>query len=131
MSPPRGPRSVLCVVLVTTSAMRHRVRVDAGRDQTRDVRHVDHEVRADRVRDPAEALPVDDARIRREAGEDHLRPMLAREPLDGGVVDLAGRRVEAVLHGVEEPPREIDLGAVRQVTAMVEAHAEERVAGLT
>ena len=50
--------------------------------------------------------------------------MLLREPLDLRVVDLAGRRVETVLHRVEELAGEIDLGAVRQVTAVIEAHAE-------
>ena len=46
------------------------------------------------------------------------------------VVDRAGGRVEPVLHGVEDLAGEIDLGAVREVTAVVEAHAEQRVARL-
>ena len=78
----------------------------------------------------AEARPVDDARIRRETGDDHLRSMLARKALHLRVVDLAGCRIEAVLDGVEELAREIDLGAVRQVPAVVEAHAEDGVARL-
>ncbi len=56
--------------------------------------------------------------------------MLERQARDGLVVDLAGRRIEPVLHRVEKLAREIDLGAVRQVPAMVEAHAEERLARL-
>ena len=39
MIPPRGPLSVLCVVLVTTSAMPRR-RVHAGNHEARDVRDV-------------------------------------------------------------------------------------------
>ena len=70
--------------------VRHGIRIDAGSDEAGDVRHVDEEVRADAVGDRAEALPVDDARIRREAGDDHPRPMLLRELLDLRVVDLAG-----------------------------------------
>lgn len=36
-----------------------------------DVRHVDHERRADGVGDLGEALEVDDARVGRGAGDDH------------------------------------------------------------
>ena len=38
-------------------------------------------------------------------------------------------RDHAVLHGVEQLAREIHLGAVRQVSAVIEAHAEYGVAG--
>ena len=108
--------------------MRHRIRVHAARDQAGDVRHVDDEPGADRVRDRAEALPVDHARVGGETREDHLRPVFAGEALDARIVDLAGRRVEPVLDGVEELAGEVHLGAVRQVAAVVEAHAEQRVA---
>ena len=108
----------------------HRIRVHARGDEAGDVRHVHQEIGADRVRDLAEARPVDDARVGREAGDDHLRPVLAGEALDLVVVDLAGGRIEPVLHGLEDLAGEIDLGAVREVTAVVEAHAEQRVAGL-
>ena len=73
MKPPRGPRSVLCVVLVTKSAMPTGLGIDAGGDEPGVVRHVDHQERADRVGDRAKALPVDDPRIRRCAGDDELR----------------------------------------------------------
>ncbi len=44
--PPRGPRSVLCVVVVTKSAWGTGEGWSARRDQARDVRDVDHEGRA-------------------------------------------------------------------------------------
>ena len=44
--PPRGPRSVLWVVVVTKSAMPHRARIEAGGDQTGEVRDVGHQERA-------------------------------------------------------------------------------------
>ena len=49
--------------------------------------------------------------------------MLLRKPFDLIVVDDAGFSDEAVLHRLEEFAREVDLGAVRQMTAMIEAHA--------
>ena len=54
--------------------------------------------------------------------------MFLRQALDLRVVDLAGRRIEAVLHGLEDLAGEIDLGAVREMAAVIEAHAENRVA---
>ena len=128
ISPPRGPRRRLVRRRRDDVGDRHRVRVDARRDEAGDVRHVDHEPGADGICDRAESLPVDHARVGRESGEDHLRPVLAREPLDLRVVDLAGRRIEAVLDGVEDLAGEVHLRAVGQMAAMVEAHPEQRVA---
>ena len=54
----------------------------AARDQPGEMGHVDHEVGADRVGDLAEAGEIAEARIGRAAGDDHLRLVLAREPLD-------------------------------------------------
>ncbi len=70
MTPPRGPRRVLCVVVVTTSAMRHRVRVEAGGDQAGVVGHVDPEDGADFLGDLGEALEVDAQRVGGGAGDD-------------------------------------------------------------
>ena len=65
--PPRGPRSVLCVVVVTTSAIGTGIRIDAGGDQPGDMGHVDHQIGADLVGNVAEALPVDDLASRRKS----------------------------------------------------------------
>ena len=45
--PPRGPRRVLCVVVVTTWACGQRVGIDAAGDQAGIVGHVDHQIGAD------------------------------------------------------------------------------------
>jgi hypothetical protein len=88
MTPPRGPRRVLCVVEVTTSAMRHRVRVETGGDQAGVVRHVDPEDGADFLGHLGEALEVDAQRVGRGAGDDDLRLVLARQRFHLVVVDL-------------------------------------------
>ena len=69
-------------------AVRHRARMDPGRDETGEVRHVAHQERADLVGDLAEAVGLHRARIRGAAAHDQLRPHLlgAREHLV--VVDL-------------------------------------------
>ena len=56
-----------------------RVGVQAGGDQPGEVGHVDHQQRADLVGDLAKAREVELARIGRPAGEQQLRPALARE----------------------------------------------------
>ena len=109
---------------------RHRVRVQTGRHQTGDVRHVDKQVGTHGIGDVTEALPVDDARIGRETGDDHLRLVLARQRLNLVVVDLAGLQDDAVLHRVVDLAREVDLGAVGQVTTVSEAHAQHGVVRL-
>ena len=76
MMPARGPRSVLWVVEVTMSAYWQGFGMDAGRHEAREVRHVDQQHGADRIRDLAHAAEIDDARIGAAAADDHLRPVL-------------------------------------------------------
>ena len=57
--PPRGPRSVLCVVVVTTWACGNGLGCCAAGDEAGEVRHVDHQVGADLVGDGAEVGEVD------------------------------------------------------------------------
>ena len=75
--PPRGPRRVLCVVVVTTCACGSGLGWTPARDQPGEMRHVDHETGADVVGDRAKAGEVDDPRIGGAAGDDQLRPMRA------------------------------------------------------
>jgi hypothetical protein len=78
--PPRGPRSDLCVVVVVTWACgtgsSSPVKHLAG-DQPGEVRHVDHQRRADLVGDLAHLGEVHPARVGRVAGDQHQRLELA------------------------------------------------------
>src|SRR5699024_5029138 len=104
--------------------------VCANGDQAGDVGHVDHEPGADGVGDLAHAGPVDGSRVGGEAADEHGRLVCVGQTLDGVVVDQPGGGVEAVLHGVVLAPGEVGRGAVGEVAAGVEAHAENGVAGL-
>ncbi len=68
-----------------------------GGDEPGEMRHVDHQIGADRVGDLPEAREVDDARIGGAAGDDQRRLMLLGEPLDlviiDAVVGLGARRI--------------------------------------
>ena len=109
--------------------MRHGRRVHAGGDQPGDVRHVDQEPGPDRVGDRPEPGEVDEAGIGRGTGDDQLRLVLVRQPLDLLEVDETVRFANAILHRLEPFAGHGRLGAVGEVAACVEGHAEDGVAG--
>ena len=78
----------------------------------------------------AERLGVDDAGVGGGAGDDHLRPLAHGEVADLVVVDALVARRDAVGDEVVEAARDVDRRAVGEVAAVVEAHAQHRVAGL-
>jgi hypothetical protein len=105
--------------------------MEADRDQPRDVRHVDQEIGADRIGDLAKAGEVDDTRIGGCAGDDQLRPVLDREPLDLLEIEEPVLAPDAVLHGREPLAGHGGLRAMGQVPAGVERHAEDDIARAT
>ena len=78
-------------------AVRHRVRMQPGRDQAGEVRHVAEQVGADLVRDFAEALGLDRPRIGGAAADDELRPVRLRQLPYLVVVDEARLAADAVV----------------------------------
>ena len=130
MAPARGPRRVLWVVKVTTSAQRHRVGVGAAGDEAGDVGGVEDEQGADLVADVAEGLGVDDAGVGGGAGDDHLGPLGLGQVADLVVVEALVALGHAVGDEPVELPADVDRRAVGEVAALVEAHAQDRVARL-
>mmetsp|Transcript_19009 Transcript_19009/g.49023 ORF Transcript_19009/g.49023 Transcript_19009/m.49023 type:complete len:480 (+) Transcript_19009:255-1694(+) len=101
----------------------------ARRHEPGDVRHVRHEVAADRVSDLPHARVVDVARVRRCARNEHLGPDDARRLLERVVVDQARRLVQLVREGLKVDRHRAHLlrgrlEAVAQMAAVrqVEAH---------
>ena len=107
--------------------MLDRVRVQPRRDEPREVRHVAHQERADLVGDPAELPRLDGARVRGAAADDQPGPVLLREGEHLVVVDDVRLARDAVVDDRVEAAREVDLEAVREVTAVVEPEREDRV----
>ena len=107
----------------------YRRRVNACGYQTGDVRHVYHEVCADRLCNLRQALEVDDAGICAGTGNDQLRLDFLCQSLGTVVVDvliiaqLVGNEVE-VLAG------DVDRRAVGQVAAVRQTHAHYGIARL-
>ena len=106
----------------------HRVLVAGehlARDQTGEVRHVDHQGGADLVGDLAHLGEVDPARIRRVAGHQDQRLELAGRGGDDVVVEQPRLRVGAVAALVEHLAGDVGPEAVGEVAAGVERHAEQ------
>ena len=104
--------------------------VHAGGHEPGDVRHVHEQQRPDAVGDRRHALEIDDPRVGRGAGHDHLRPHLARGRLEGVVVDPLRLAIDAVRVDLVQPAGEVDRRAVGEVAAVGEVHAQDPVAGL-
>ena len=102
----------------------------ARRDEAGEVRHVDHEHRADRVGDLAEAREVELPRIRRPAGDDELRALLLGDLRERVHVDARVLVAHAVGDDLVELAGEVQPHPVREMAAVIQAHAEELVAGV-
>ena len=108
----------------------HRARVQPRGHEARDVGHVHHEIGAHLMGDFRHALEVDEARVGRGAADDDLRAALLRDALELVVVDGLGLGIHAVGDDVVQKTGEVHGAAVGEMAAVVEAHAEHRVAGL-
>ncbi len=128
MKPERGPPIVLCTVERGDVRVRHRARVQPRRDEPGEVRHVDPEQRADLVGDLAEPLEVQLARVRRPAGDEHLRLDLERLLAHDIHVDPRRLGVDAVGVRLVELAREVQLHAVREVAAVGQLETQDAVA---
>jgi hypothetical protein len=101
--------------------------VDPGGHQAGDMGHVDHQVGPDGAGDVGKGAEIDDSRVGRRPGDDHLRPVDPGQFFHGPVIDAPGFRIEAVMGEVEETTGEADRCAVGQVAAVGKIHAHDRV----
>ena len=108
----------------------HRRRMEPRRDEAGGMRDVGHQGRADLARDVAERGEVDRARERRAAGDDQLRPMLARQVPDLVEVDSLGVLPDTVRDDRIELARVVHRAARGEMSAVREVGAEHGVAGL-
>ncbi len=88
------------------------------RNQPCDVRHVDHEVGANRIGYLAEPGEVERPRVRGRARDDELGLVLECETSEHVVVDDLGLLIDAVVDDVVEHAGETDGVPVRQMAAV-------------
>ena len=110
--------------------IRHRARVHTRGDEAADVRHVNHQVRADGIGDLTKARKVDHARIGARPGDDDLRANLLSHTRKRVVVNGFGLGIDTVKMRLEIFPGQRRLAAVRQMPAVGEIHTEDAVARL-
>ena len=108
-------------------SIRYRILMQTDGNQTCDVSHVDHEQRADFIRDLLECLEIDGSRIRGSAGYDQLRLMLLRLFADIVVVD-ALVLAQSIGYEVVGFTGDVDRGSVGQVSAVGQVHAQNGIA---
>ena len=128
--PPRGPRSVLCVVVVTKSACG--TGLGCTPPATRPAMCAMSTISGAPTRlatAPMRAKSITRG-IGAGAGDDHLGLVLLGELLELVVVDPLIVFADAVRHDRVELARKIQRVAVRQVAAVREVHAEHGVARL-
>ena len=102
--------------------------MDTARDEAGDVRHVGHHDGADPVGRGANAREIDHARVRARANDDQLRLALIGQPIELVIVDPFIVLAHAVRDDRIELTGEVQRVPVRQVAAVGEVHAEDRVA---
>jgi hypothetical protein len=78
-----------------------------GRNQSGDVRHVDHHDRPDLIGNSAEGLKIDDPRVGAGTDDDEFRPVLLGQTLDFFVIDKPGVLFNPVGDDIEELARKI------------------------
>lgn len=110
--------------------IRHGRRVQPRRNKSRDVRDIRHHERADLIADLAYSLKVDDSRIGGRAADYELGLALQSDFFGFVVVKQLRLPVHAVGHYVEVLARDVDGRAVREMSAVGEIHAHDRVARL-
>ena len=126
--PARGPRSVLCVVVVTKSATGTGLLCKPAATRPGVVSHVDHQLRADLASNFGELFVRDLARIGAGASHDHFRFVLAGKR--GDLIEIEAVRIAryAVADEVIQHAADVELHAVREVAAVGQVEAEHRVA---
>ncbi len=110
--------------------VRHRVviaREHLACHESREVRHVHHERRADLVGDLAHHAEVHEPRVRAVPGDEQQRLVLARTASNVVVVEEEGIRVDAVRAVAEQLAGDVGAEAVREVAPGLERHAEQRL----
>ena len=128
--PPRGPRSVLCVVVVTKSECGTGLGCTPAATRPAMCAMSVNTAAPTRSAARRKRREVDDARVRARADDDHLRLVLVGEAVQFVVVDAFVVLPHAVRDDRVELAREVQRVPVREVAAVRQVHAEHGVARL-
>ena len=104
--------------------------MEPRRHQARDMGHIHPQVSPHLIGDGAEAFKINHSGIGGCPRDDHAGLALVGDALHLVIVDHAGLLVYAVGHHFEILPGEIHRAAMGEVPAVIQIHAQHRVAGL-
>ena len=107
-----------------------RVGMAAAGNQTGKMRHVDHQISSRFIGNLAETGKVYLPRVGGTAGDDQFGLMFFGQPFDFVIINQTVFFAYAVLYGVQPFAGNGNFGAVSQMPAGVERHAENGVTGL-
>jgi hypothetical protein len=102
--------------------------VHPGGDQSGDVGHVHHQQGIDGMGNLRQSAEIEKPRIGAGTGHDHFRGRCCLASRATGVVDGFRLPVDAIVDKIEKPPGKADFGAVGQVAAVGQVHAQHRIA---
>ena len=128
--PPRGPRRVLWVVVVTTWAWPNGLGCSPAATSPAKCAMSTNSSAPTSSQIARKRGEIEMARIGRPAGDDQLGPMLLGQPLDLVEIDQMIVLAHTILDRVEPFARLRRRRAVGEMPAGGEAHAHDRVAGL-
>ena len=106
------------------------VHVQSCCNQTGDVRHINHQVSANILGDFGKFVKPNLTRIRRSAGDNHFGLVLLGQLPNLIIINGLGLFTEAVGHDIVIAARNINRTAVRQMSAVGQIHAHDRIARL-
>ena len=127
MRPPRGPRRVLWVVEVIKSAAGYGTGVEAGGDQPGNMGHIHHEIGLYFPGNFGKAVKIKSPRISAGPGDDHFGAVLPGHLRHHGKIDFFGLAIHPVGDGLEQASGKIHCGAVAQMAAMGQIHAQDGI----
>ncbi len=110
--------------------VRHRVRVGTACNQTGEMGHIDHQVRADLIGNRPHPGKIDHARVGRAATDDNLRLMGDRQLFHFIVIDQLVLLTHLIANRLEPFTRLIGGRAVGEMATASEIHTQERIARL-
>ena len=108
----------------------HRIGMGATGHQTGKMGHVHEQDAAGLVGNGPELGKIQLAGIGGVAGDQDLGLVLQGQAADLVIVQQAGRRIQAVVHGIEPLAGDAGLGTVGQVTTVAQVQTQDGVAGL-
>ncbi len=108
--------------------IRHGRRVQARRNEPRDMGDIHKHIRADFIAYFSDPLKVDDPGICARARNDHLRLAFEGDLLHFVIVDRLGIPAHAVGNDIKIRTRKIDGRAVRQMSAVRKVHTHNGIA---